>query len=24
LNVKLDKFADAWSVKRRERNNKKT
>ncbi len=23
LNVKLDKFADAWSVKRRERNTKK-
>jgi small subunit ribosomal protein S6 len=23
LNVKLDKFADAWSVKRRERNSKK-
>ncbi|MDA9106737.1 30S ribosomal protein S6 [Flavobacteriaceae bacterium] len=23
LNVKLDKHADAWSVKRRERNNKK-
>ena len=23
LNVKLDKFADAWSVKRRERNPKK-
>ena len=23
LNVKLDKYADAWSVKRRERNTKK-
>jgi len=24
LNVKLDKYANAWSIKRRERNNKKT
>jgi hypothetical protein len=23
LNVKLDKYADAWSIKRRERNTKK-